>query len=512
MKFFLAVCLLFASAINADDVVLPAIFDNEVVVHKQYHSGLLFPLTPQFKIQQHTEWATIKVDQLKQLLNQLTEKTTTTIVNTLTTGTVEQIVTFVQTNIVSFSDWEFVFNKLYKNEVQWTKVLTVGSSLKFGSNKFVYYAALLNFLEAHKTDDKVAEVFATRHTHVFPHFNYDVVIKYNPIFTFLKFEQELLTEFELIIVDALVHNQLVNHPLLSQVQWNVIWQLYHEKFQHVDFPLQTVLNQSVIEHWHLVNLTNVISQLESIPSDTENHQIQKLQFYVALFNAAHINIRSEVEDYLLLVLSFEDFVKGLPWGTDNTQTITNVQNSYHGCAKFVIKETQNQLYSIQNRYFKEYLYTVVPEPSKTEKPNGWLTTPKDFTTSTYRPAFTWRKESVQTTFKGQFQWYVEHANRRFWIRNGEYSNLYLDTTHSTYVHLTKADSKLPRLAVWFVPSPLDHNACYIRNYETRHTVYAGEDVTAEDEKRRTVFSNGSCNVRASLWYVKDFQNDILTFN
>lgn len=512
MKIFFAACLLLAAAINADDVVLPYIFEHDVNVHTHV-SPALTVVTPQVTIKQHTEWATVNAEQLTQVLSNLNEQVTTTIVNLLTTGTVEEVVTFVQTNAVSLNDWEVVFTKVFENEVAWTRVLTFGSTLNFGSDKFVYYAALLNFLENHQTDAKVAEVFATRHTHVFPHFNYDVVIKYNPTFAFLKLEQELLTEFQSIIVDALAHNQLVNHPLFSQIQWNVIWQLYNQKFQHKEFLLQTLLNQTVIDHWQLVNLTAVVEQLETIPNDTENHKIQKLQLYVALFNAAHLNIAHEVEDYLLLVFSFENFVKNVNWGTVNVpQIITNVQNSYHGCAKFVVGNANTQVWSIQNRHFGEYLYTVVPEPTKTEKPNGWLTTPKEFTTTTYRPAFTWRKNSVQTTFRNQFKWTIEHNNKQFWIRNGEYTNLYLDTTHPTHVHLTTAETQLPQLAVWFVPSAVDTNACYIRNYVNRNYIYAGQDYTAEDETRRTVFTNGECKSQNHLWYIKNWTDNILNFN
>jgi len=509
MKFYLiAVSFLLATvACNANegDTVAQTVIQHEV------HISTV--TTPEITIQQNPEWVVVDANQLKSLLSMFNEQSSVAILNTVTTKSVVEIVQYIQTTTVSTADWEFVFSQLHgKKDAEFAKLLSVGTSLSFGSPKIVYYTALLNYLIKHESDEKVKAVLSVRQPSVTT-FNYDPLIQYNPLFQFLKLEQQLLKEFKEILVNALTLKQIVNHPLLDQVQWNVLWELNYGAVQGTYFPLHVILNQTVVENWNLVDLQAIVKQLDKIPNDTENNKIKKLQWYIALLNGAHIHISEGVNDYFSLVLSFEEFIQGLTFGSGNDQghlTILNAQNAYHGCAKFIFSRPANNIYSIQNRHFQEYFYTAMPNPG--DKPKGWLTTPKDLNKNTYRPAFTWRKDTLQTEFMPYFKWHIERANRRFWLRSVHFPELYLDTTHQTHAHMVKATSQLPRLAVWFVPSKIDNEACSIRNYDGTNYMYAGENRAAEDEKRRTVFTNGSSEDevnRAYLWYIRDYRQNII---
>lgn len=461
--------------------------------------------TPEISIEQNPEWVLVDANQLKLLLTIFNSESSGALLHTVTTKPVVDIVQYVQTTTISVADWEFVFNQLDgKKDEEFNKLLTVGTLLSFGSPKLIHYTALLNYLQSKHADPKVAEVLNIRQPTIIT-YNYDPLIQNNRLFNFLKLEQQLLTEFKLIIGNAIQTGKLVNHPLLDQIQWNVLWELNYEAVHGATFPLHALLNQTVVENWSKVNLTAAIEQLESIPNKTENDKVKKLQWYIALLNGA--NIRPKSGQYLSLVLSFEDFVKGLTFGSGNNeaqQTISNAQNAYHGCIKSLLNRPNDHVYSIQNRRFGEYLYIPAPNAKSV-----YSTMPKDKNKSSYRPVFTWRLNSIVAISVSQFKWNVIQSDKRFWIKSVQYSNLYLNTGHPTHVHLVAADSLLPQLASWFVPSDIDPEACYIQNYDSRNTIYAGSIDEAEDDKRRTVFSNGDNIDRGYLWYIKDYKSNIV---
>lgn len=310
-----------------------------------------------------------------------------------------------------------------------------------------------------------------------------------------------------IVGSTLNENQLVNNPLLNQVQWNVIFELHQATMSGKYFPLQAVLNRTIVDCYKGLNVSLIIDQLESILDDTDNNRIKKLLFYTGLFNGANVYIESNSDAYLQLVLSFEKFVKNLqiPGATTEVNKIVNkVKTVYHECAKFIVNRPANAVYSIRSRHFKEFLYAANPYNPK-EKHNGWRTMPNDKNKSRYRPVFTWHNKQT-TSYSNNYKWKIIFENKRFWIRSVALPQYYLDSRHQSHIYLTRADFKLPDLAVWFVSAKRDKNACFIRNYNNKNRfVVAGNNGAAEDNVRRTVFNvRRDGKRRGWLWYIKPY--------
>lgn len=432
--------------------------------------------------------------ELRELLNSAGERLNRIVLEILRQN-YEQAGILVHSNELSIDDWKNIVEKVYYGRTTNSigNLVNFGLFLEMGTDKLMLYLTLRNQIE-NTWDPKVWQLFALRKENPFQA-GLDKLSYYEPYSRFFTLEQDVITQFKNLLTRVLTARSRNSEAsnILKNIHWDKLTKiaLASSKADEVVF-FQSIVNQTLLENYHRVDISFLIDRIELIDTTTEYGKIEKVYLYGALHYAIHTRDDIEQPNIFKLAYSIKNHLKTVEHKVGKeyfTNYVTSLLNSFHGCVQSIVNhpDPKETSYLIKNVDYDEYLYIV--QAAKDLGPYDWKTTPKDLEKSTYRPVFTWILKDMDV--QGKFN--LSFKEDRFWIQSGRYEHLYLNSQHKTnaYTYTDLPDERsLQALAVRIIPSRFDSNSCFIENYRSHRAVYAGPKELAEDETRRTIFTDG----------------------
>lgn len=418
------------------------------------------------------------------------------------------------------SDWQTAINFMYKyKEVVLFDLLNVYPSLPDNENKVMIHNAVMEFLEDHKTDDRIHMLLQVRLPTDFnlrPHLS--MLTKCNPYLALLNWENDtdsISEEYH----NAHSHSERLEPQITNSNFTDILMALnnYPESYWASLLPetsesaesTDTVLasiDERFLKYCDLIDVPKVVEFIEKLPNDSIGNNVKKTMLYSALLSVAKTegrNGESEVFTYYFdVALSFDEFSQNLIVENDYFKNlIKSIKDKYNSCYKSVMHGGSN-VFMIKNDKYGEYLYTQSVNPQRMLKYK-----PSDISQNLYTPIFSWRQLNRTIGFK----WEIKREKNRFWLRSIEFDR-YMDTTRGVFIHSTYGDVALPELAVKIVPYSKDTENigfCRIMNVHTGLFLFAGGDDAAEDLDRRRIFC-GISNLRSDEdifnWQFEEFSS------
>lgn len=352
-------------------------------------------------------------------------------------------------------------------------------NLKIGTNKILLYLNLRNFVKNNNGSDSHTDELKVEQS----------------------LEHEIVRELQDLFRKTFTGERSSNaSQQLKAIQWDLVADvdLHNSKDNHFLF-IQNIMNQTLSDNYRNVNISLLLDRVEAIPVSTESSKISKVLIYGALHHAIHAADKEEQQYAFQLAYNIHSHYHDVKHQVKHDyfdQYLKRLLNGFHGCVQKIVNQpnaTSGHL--VKNYKYSEYLYVTTehfPQPI-----NAWRTTPLDLNKRTYRPVFTW----VPKDMGPRGRWLLIHKNGHFWIKNGFYSDRYLDTSHQTTAHAPVVSELRTNIAVRIIPSLTDRESCYIENLESHRSLYAGNENEKEDANRRTIFTNGQHLAvnNASLW-------------
>lgn len=429
--------------------------------------------------------------EMRTLLGSNNNGWSTIVVDAISKQRFHQANEIIESKELTLDDWENIIADVYSPSVnKMESLINFGLSLKISTNKLIYYLTLRNFLENKKC--RASDVSTT---------------------WFLVLEQEVKSELKKLIVSSFTEKwNTKSNQILKEIKWDVLAEIELNYLKKNDLLfIQNVMNQTLLEYYYQTNISSMIESVEKMPTQTELGKISRCYIYGALHYAIN-KIREPEQQYVFkLAYNIKKYLNSVDYkiGTEYfNKYLNHLMNSLPGCVKNIINVPHKTGVLIKNANYDEYLYAVThgfPQPH-----NAWKTTPIDLNKSTYRPVFTWMPKTMDI----QGKWILDFDNDRFFITSGFFSDRYLDTLHKSHAHAPTFSKQSDIIPVRILPSRNYPDSCYIQNYQTRRFLYAGPNDAAEDDKRRTIFTDGTHLTEEPqyLWHFYAFENITLNKN
>lgn len=393
-------------------------------------------------------------------------------------------------NTPTLSDWKLALYFMYKyKEVVLFELIDVYPSLQDNENKILIHNAVMNLLEDHKTDNRILMLFDIKNGNfnLRPHLK--MLVKCNPYLALMSWVNDTENVSDDShnaqygserLVPMIISNNLTDILMVINKYDESYWaSLLPETFEsdsNTNLFLATI-EESFLKNCDQIDFPKLVAFIENIPNDSIGNNVKKTILYNALLTAAKAEGDSEIlAHYFDVALSFDGFSQNSYIENHYFNNfIKSMKDKYTGCYKSVM-HTDNNAFMIKAEKYAEYLYTQPVISQRVFKSN-----PSDISANIYTPIFSWRH--VNKTIG--FQWEIKREKNLFWLKSIEFDR-YMDTTRCDHIN-SNGNVALPDMAIKILPYRADSGLCRIMNFNTKQFLFVGNDDSAEDDERRTIF-------------------------